>query len=173
MPLLVHGAAQGNLGPLAAQWVIADSFDLNISSGLYYAVVCSEDAPFLPASNQDSGYLAADTVEKMRAVCALYPPNAQPQSERSFPTLNIPALIISGEADPVTPPRNGDAAAKLLPASKTIVVKGMGHGNSTVGCIPNLIRQLFEDGSTAKIDASCAARSQPPPLFTRFVGPEP
>jgi pimeloyl-ACP methyl ester carboxylesterase/membrane protease YdiL (CAAX protease family) len=173
IPLLIHTAAQGDLRPLAAQYAIAQKQDVGIYSGLFYAVVCSEDMPFLAPGEETGDYYAVDALKEMRAICSVYPSNPQPQGERVFPTLPIPTLILSGEDDPVTPPSNGEAAAKYLPNSKQIVAAGMGHGNSTVGCIPNLIRQLFDEGSVAGIDASCAKRIAPPAFFTSLVGPEP
>ena len=173
IPLLIHSAYQGDLRPLAAQAAIAEKQDAGIYSGLFYAVVCSEDVPFLPAGAEPGNSYAADALVGMRAVCGAYPANPQPLEERSFPTLSVPTLIVSGEADPVTPPANGEAAAKFLPNSKLIVVKGMGHSNAVVGCIPNLIRQLFEDGSVEKLDAACVERIAPPNFFTSLVGPEP
>ena len=103
-----------------------------------------------------------------------YPANPQPAAERSFPTLDIPTLIISGEADPVTPPDNGAAAAKYLPNSRQIVLKGMGHGNLHVGCVPNLVRQLFENGiGRGRWTRSCIERTAPLPFFLSPIGPEP
>jgi pimeloyl-ACP methyl ester carboxylesterase/membrane protease YdiL (CAAX protease family) len=173
IPYLVHSAAQGDLRPLAAQYAVSQNQDAGLYPGLFYAVVCSEDTPYLPANQEAVSSFAAESIPTMKAVCQVYPSTKQPASDRNYPTLKNPALIISGEADPVTPPANGAAVASLLPNSKQIVVKGMGHGNSTEGCIPNLIRQLFEEAAVDKIDTSCVERSAPPSFFTSPVGPEP
>jgi pimeloyl-ACP methyl ester carboxylesterase len=173
IPVLIHTAALGDLRPLAAQYAISERHNPAIYGGLYYAVTCSEDAPFLPAQTPASGLYTFGAAEMLRAVCAVFPSSAQPQDERAFPLNNTPGLIISGEADPVTPPANGEAAARLLPNAKHIVLKGMGHSNVIDGCLPNLVRQLFEEGSSAKIDPACAQRVAPPPLFTSLIGPEP
>ena len=78
--------------------------------------------------------------------------NTQAAADRAFPSLDIPTLIISGEADPITPPENGAAAAEFLPNIRQIVLKGMGHGNFPVGCLPNLIRQMPETGGAQSPD---------------------
>jgi len=172
LPLLIHSAAQGDLRPLAAQYAMAAHAEGALYDGLHYAVACSEDAPFLDP-RQGGGAYAGPSLALMRAVCAVYPPNPQAQSERGFAPLDTPGLILSGEADPVTPPANGERAAALLPNTKHIVLQGMGHGNFTEGCLPNLIRQLFEEGSSKQIDPACAQRIAPPPPFISLTGPEP
>ena len=54
IPWLVHTAEQGDLRPLAAQYLIANSpgGPGGIEPGLFYAVLCAEDLPFLPASGE-------------------------------------------------------------------------------------------------------------------------
>ncbi|MCF8088246.1 MAG: alpha/beta fold hydrolase [Desulfotignum sp.] len=41
--------------------------------------------------------------------------------------LNIPALIIHGDEDPMVPLTGGEATAKAIPNSKLKIIKGMGH----------------------------------------------
>ena len=40
---------------------------------------------------------------------------------------DVPALILSGGLDPVTPPANGEAIAKTLANHKHVVAPGYGH----------------------------------------------
>jgi pimeloyl-ACP methyl ester carboxylesterase len=173
VPVLIHTAANGDLRPLAAQYALADGRESTVFGGLYYAVTCSEDTPFVLDLPPSSALYSFNILETQRAVCAEFPSVPQPEAERTFPTLNTPGLIISGEADPVTPPANGDAAARLLPNAKHIILKGMGHSNVIEGCLPNLVRQLFEEGTSAKIDPECIQRVVPAPFFTTLTGPEP
>ncbi len=174
LPYLVHTAAQGDLRPLASQYLLANkSTGSTIEQGLFYAVVCSEDIPFLPAGGEEGDFFFYKIDEIWKAACSAFPPNPQPESARSYPSLQTPALILSGTADPVTPPANGEAAAAYLPNSRHIVLEGMGHGNLQVGCVPNLVRQLMEDASVQQLDPSCIERSKPMPFFVSSIGPEP
>ena len=174
IPWLVHTAADGDLRPLASQYLLTSkSSGSAIEQGLFYAVVCSEDIPFLPPEGESGDYFFYKVDEYWRAACEAYPSNVQPAAERDYPTLQIPALIISGEADPITPPANGEEAAKYLPNSLHIVFKGMGHGNLHVGCGPNLVRQLIENATVEDLDTSCIERSAPLPFFLSPIGPEP
>jgi len=140
---------------------------------MFYAVLCSEDIPFLPPGGETGDYFFYQIDEYWQAVCAEYPANPQAAVDRAYPTLDIPTLIISGSADPITPPENGEAAAQYLPNSRQIVMKGMGHGNMQVGCVPDLIRQALEDASVQQLDTTCIQRSAPLPFFLSPVGPEP
>jgi pimeloyl-ACP methyl ester carboxylesterase len=175
IPWLLHTASQGDLQPLAAQYLIANKPGGagGIEPGLFYAVMCSEDIPFLPASGEAGDSFFYDPLPNFRAACAAYPPNPQPAAGQFPAGLQTPALILSGEADPVTPPANGEAVANLLPNSRHLVLSGMGHGNVVNGCIPNLVASLLEKADITGLDLSCASRIAPPPFFLTALGPEP
>ncbi len=174
LPWLVHSAAQGDLRPLASQYLLSMSGISNaLEQGMFYAVICAEDVPYLPPEGETGNFFFYQIDQIWRAACQAYPENPQPAADREYPTLQIPTLIISGEADPVTPPANGDAAARFLPNSRHIVLSGMGHGNFHVGCVPNLLRQLIENASLDGMDTACVQRSQPLPFFLSPVGPQP
>ncbi|MBI4927116.1 MAG: alpha/beta fold hydrolase, partial [Anaerolineae bacterium] len=174
LPWLIHTAAEGDLRPLASQYLIsATSSGAGIEYGLFFAVVCSEDIPFLPPEGELGDYFFYKIDESWRAVCAEYPSNPQSEADRVYPNLDTQTLILSGEADPVTPPANGALAASYLPNSMHLVLPGQGHGNLAVGCVPNLIRQMLENGTVEGLDASCIERAQPLPFFISAVGPQP
>ena len=77
---------------------------------------------------------------------------------------DVPALLLSGSRDPVTPPSGGEAVAEHLPNSLHLVVPGGGHG---VGgpCIGTIRRQLIETASIEGLDTSCL-EERPPTEFT-------
>ena len=78
LPWLIHTAAQGDLRPLASQYLLATSSDASvIDQGLFYSVLCSEDIPFLPPGGETGNYFFYQVDEYWRAVCAVYPPNPQ------------------------------------------------------------------------------------------------
>lgn len=174
LPWLVHTAAEGDLRPLAAQYLLTGkSIDGSLEEGMFYAVVCREDVPFLPPDGEQGDYFFYDVSEIWRAACSAYPSDPQPQPQPEYPVLQAPVLIVSGEADPVTPPANGEALAQYLPNSRHIVLAGMGHGNFHVGCVPNLVRQLVENASLEGVDTTCIERNAPLPFFLNAIGPQP
>ena len=81
-------------------------------------------------------------------------------------------MIISGEVDPVTPPRNGDAVATLFTNSVHIVLPGMGHGNFYMGCLPVLVRDFLDAASPLALNLDCTRTIQPAPFFLSPVGPQ-
>jgi len=86
---------------------------------------------------------------------------------------SVPALLLSGEFDPVTPPRYGEAVAKTLPNGRHLVLRGQGHNVIGIGCMPKLMAR-FIDGADAKgLDAECLAKLPYTPPFTGFYGWEP
>ena len=86
-------------------------------------------------------------------------------------TSDLPVLILSGEFDPVTPSLWGDEAAKTLSNSKHIVVPGIGHGATAIGCVPKLVAEFIAEGSADEIDASCVEKHKRPPFFLTNAGP--
>lgn len=174
LPWLIHTAAQGNLQPLASQYLLVlKGNDTLIEEGLFFAVLCSEDVPLLPPEGEPGEYFFYEVTETWRAACRAYPSSPQVHPGEAFPVLKIPTLLISGEADPVTPPENGEAARHYLPNSLHVVLPGMGHGNFYVGCVPSLVRQLIEKASVEGIDAGCVERAAPMPFFLSSLGPQP
>jgi len=159
------------LQPLAAQFLISASEEGSIESGLFYAVFCAEDMPWLKEETGTESYYT-DPVPLMKAACAAYPAN--PVEKSAYPKgLQTPTLIVSGGADPVTPPANGAEVAALLTNSRHIILPGMGHGNLTSGCITDLAAQFIDEGGLEKLDLACAGRIKPPPFFLSPLGPQP
>jgi hypothetical protein len=85
----------------------------------------------------------------------------------------VPALVLSGELDPVTPPANGARTAQEFRDSLHIVAAGQGHGQLATGCMPRLMAQFIEAGTTRHLDASCAKAIVGLPFFLNFSGPAP
>ena len=67
-----------------------------------------------------------------------------------------PVLLLSGEFDPVTPPRYGEAVARTLPNARHLVLRGQGHGVLGVGCTPRLLAEFLE-----RADAGASRRALP------------
>ncbi|MBL1981139.1 alpha/beta hydrolase, partial [Klebsiella pneumoniae] len=79
----------------------------------------------------------------------------------------------SGEFDPVTPPRYGEQVLKGLPNGRHLVLRGRGHGNFGVGCMPKLLGQFLERADARSLDAGCLDALRYVPPFTSFNGWEP
>ncbi len=178
LPLLIHTAAQGDYAPLAAQsLMVSEDLARSISLGMNLSVVCAEDAPFLtPAAaaqaNRDT-YLQGAETDSLAQMCALWPHGDIPADYKQPVTSAVPVLLLSGEADPVTPPANADRVAQTLTNSLRVVVPGDGHNVIYRGCLPQLAADFVKNGSVQGLDPACAQHIQPFPFFTTFTGPQP
>ena len=84
-----------------------------------------------------------------------------------------PALLLSGELDPVTPPRYGEAVRRTLPNSRHFTLKGQGHTVLMTGCVPQLLTQFITSASARRLDGGCLDRLIESPPFGGTYGWEP
>jgi pimeloyl-ACP methyl ester carboxylesterase len=85
----------------------------------------------------------------------------------------VPALLMSGEFDPVTPPRYGAAVASTLPNARHLVVRGQGHNVLPVGCVPKLFAKFVAGADAKALDVACLAQVPYAQPFTGFYGWDP
>jgi pimeloyl-ACP methyl ester carboxylesterase len=176
LPHMIHqAAALDDFGPLAAQTLITNQNLTNaISLGMRNSVLCSEDVPFYPNTTPtDSGYLGENYTLILSDICSVWPAGELPDDFKLPVTSDVPSLLLSGEADPVTPPQNGEQAAQTLANSLHIVAPGQGHITVFRGCIPQIAMQFIETASVQGLDTSCVQNIEPMPFFVNFNGPLP
>lgn len=176
LPLLIHNAYESEAyGPLVSQ-ALAVSESAGLELALLYAVTCSEDAPLVDLDTARAIQEATDmalSAERFLAICETWPRADVPPDLRQPLQSDTPVLLLSGDADPVTPPSYAEAVAGNLPNSIHLVLPGHGHTVLTAGCLPSLLARFVAAGSVAEIDTSCVAEIEPPPFFTSFAGPRP
>lgn len=175
LPLLVHEAAQGRPQPLLAQGeMVYERLRDALAHGMELSVICAEDVPFLQPRPEDAGTLLGPLVTGLaREQCALWPRGAMPADFKTPVVSDKPALLVSGERDPVTPPRYGEQVARTLSRSRHLVLQGQGHTVLTRGCMPKLLRDFIESADPAALDARCLEPLGAMPAFTSFQGPAP
>ena len=175
LPLQFAEANQGRVDSLMAlsEMVTRDISD-QIMHGMQLSVMCGEDVPDLVVDPEDGKrLLGTGLVELMKAQCAVWPHKTRPADYRIPLKGNLPVLILSGEFDPVTPPRYGDMVAKHLPNSKHIIAKGQGHNVLPVGCMPRLFAKFLESADAKNLDDACIKTLTYAPMFTGLNGWEP
>ena len=176
IPLLVSRAEGGDLAPLAAQALLVSSaLEETLATGMHNSVMCTEDLPFVAADagSASDGYLGRDVLEGMRTVCELWPRGTMDAELREPFVADVPALLLSGSEDPVTPEANARRAAEHLPASRLLTGEGQGHGLAPRGCMPRLLAEFVREADAASLDASCLDDLAPAPAFVSFSGPAP
>lgn len=165
VPLFLHLAAQGNYAPLAESAIFyRRQIVVSGSNGMYLSVTCAEDLPWIKAGegerSAENTFLGDYRLRQQREACALWTRGEIPKDYAAPTRSNAPALILTGEWDPVTPPVYGERAGKYFPNSLHVVVPSGGHGfNGLEGsnCISQLTFNFVNQGSTIGLDTSCVA----------------
>lgn len=177
VPLLVEQMEHGNYAGLFAFGAAFDPSALGMAQGMHFSVVCSEDATRIePGSVQKEAantFVGAEMAEMRLKPCAFWPHTAMDPAYFENAPSDLPALILSGELDPVTPPAWGQMVASQWKNSRHVVVPATGHGTWSSGCVMKVMAQFLVDGSAAKLDTGCVQRVKRPPFFLGPAGPDP
>jgi pimeloyl-ACP methyl ester carboxylesterase len=177
MPLLVHEAANGNFVPLAATvQTMVESMSDQIASGMHNAVVCSEDAPFY--ADIDNGalektYIGPVITDSLEDSCSVWPAGVVDENLREPLKTDAPVLLLSGTADPITPPYFAELAAVDLGNARHLIGKNQGHGLAGEGCMPDIVGRFVESASVNALETDCMERLYALPFFLDFAGPAP
>lgn len=160
--------------------LVSQQLQGGISEGMSYSVVCAEDVPFLYEAGQFVGDAAAErrsylgeVYQELETICDLWPVDPVAADFKTPVTSDVPVLLLSGEADPVTPPSNGNRVTETLSNSLHLVAPGQGHGVISRGCIPDIATAFIDQGTVEGLDTTCVNDIQPMPFFVNFAGPIP
>jgi pimeloyl-ACP methyl ester carboxylesterase len=180
LPLALFEAnLHGNFVPLAGQYLLmTDALTGQMAYGMHHSVVCTEDAPWYGNVKVDRALLGATFIgtgqlDGLAALCRAWPRGVDDGDLHAPLASDVPALLLSGSADPVTPARDAALAAKGLTHSLQVVIEGMGHGQIGTPCVDRLVAGFLRAGSTRNLDTSCVQRVRPMPFFTSPAGPAP
>ena len=174
LPLSIHEAyANKNYVPLISQAFLVDA---GLYDGMFYAVTCTEDAPLISADEAarlSEKSVFGDRTVDFAEVCIDWQKGTVSPEFREPIKSNVPVLILSGEADPITPPWHADKFAENLSNVLHLVFSNMGHGNLTNKCSSDIFVDFVNSASIAGLDTSCVKGIKPPPFFVDFSGPRP
>jgi len=177
LPLSITSASHGDFAPIVAQAaLLGDGMGTNLAEGMFLSVICAEDVPFITetqAAEETAGTLMGMMfIEHLRASCAQWVQAPIPDGFRDPVVSDVPALVFSGELDPVTPPRWGAHALEGLANGRHVVVPGAGHGVVVLPCADEVLAEFFATGDAKAVDASCLQSRTRPPFFIDFAGPQ-
>lgn len=171
LPEAIHAAAQGRFDALMGlSGALGSSKSARLAMGMHFSVVCAEDVPRLPAAKDKFGAdFGAMDVALYTQVCANWLKGNVPASFYTVPPATSPVLMLSGGADPVTPPRHAQRVSQQLGSQvQHIVVPEMGHGVMALGCMRDVVFKFIDTKEAAAAlpqDASCAIRVPRPGVF--------
>jgi len=134
-----------------------------IMQGMQLSVICAEDADRLRVDPADAGTLMGTAfVAAILAQCEVWPKGRRPADFTQPVNSDRPVLLLSGELDPVTPPRYGEMVVRHLPNGRHLVGPGQGHNVMVAGCAPRLIGRFVAAANAQDLDAACLERLAPP-----------
>ncbi|MEO1290820.1 MAG: alpha/beta fold hydrolase, partial [Chloroflexota bacterium] len=163
VPAFIENTAEGDY-----EWVenlygaLNLTLQRDIAYGMYYGVICAEDGDFTAEDVLQDGledpFLNSSgiPITTVLDVCQVANVELLDDYVDDPVVSDVPALIFSGELDPVTPASYGDILAGNLPNSTHIVFSGFGHGAISAGLCPIDIMTSFVRDPSATPDASCA-----------------
>lgn len=176
LPAAIHAAHEGRFEGLAGlSGTIGGGKAGKLAMGMHFSVVCAEDLPRLPHSQDAPGKdFGRHDAELYSQACKHWPRGEVPAAFYTLPPSSTPVLVLSGGADPATPPRHGERVAKALgPQALHVVVPEAGHGVTGLGCMGEVLTRFIDakqDSEALQIDASCATRIPRP---TAILPPQP
>ena len=175
MPLLLDEAASGRPEALVAQAaVLYDSLAAQINHGMQLSVACAEDAPRLERRPEDEALVLGNAITGILLdQCSVWPRGPVSPGFNEPLRTEAPVLLLSGELDPVTPPRYGDEVLAGLATARHLVGKGQGHILLTRGCTPRLAAEFIDKLDPAGLDATCLDVLGPSPFFLDHNGAAP
>jgi len=180
LPLDLHEAATaGDFAPLAGQFLLIDRlYGGAIAEGMNDSVVCAEDVPFYHVDPQQRALLAAtflgtSQLDALEAICRIWPRGPVAADFHQPLHSQVPALLLSGGNDPITPPRDAALASRGFEHSLSVVIPGFGHGQLTDPCMADVMARFVRRASVAGLDTACTRRLTPMPFFLTRNGPAP
>lgn len=160
IPFLITEAANGNTGPLANVVLsIKKSYLKGVYDGMTLCVICREDYPNLQnasSPNTKETFLQDYWIHRIKTACAIWNKAGIKASPIKLTKQRTPVLIISGNRDAATPPKNGEAGLKYFPNGKHVIVGQGSHSfDGMRNCVENIICNFVLRGSASRINSKC------------------
>jgi len=169
IPRLVSAAAAGDWSALAQQMVQARvAYARTLALGMSLSIVASEDLPRVTpaavARDTAGSFLRDAAYTSFARACRGWPRAVVPASASAPVRCGVPALVVSGELDPATPPAWGEAIARELPRARHVVFRHAAHPNAGYTDLDALVAAFVESADASRLDVTCAARGATPPF---------
>ncbi len=170
LPFVLRHAATGNYEPFL-ELAVPKTAPAAEPEGHYFSVVCPEETGRLTMAKAEAAavgtftgaYIAKDYLEACQAWgLPLHP--GHPIAPRKFAT---PALIITGDQDPVTPPEYGATNAAHFDQPLHLTMRHIAHrtsGVKNIECLTSLLSIFVDRADTRGLDTRCIDSLRPPPF---------
>lgn len=166
VPRIIADLEAGDTTAFEFVWPLL-AYDRTFAEGMYYSVICAEDADFTPGDVNLDGVRPAlaegaeDELTSFLEVCEIWDVEELDDFVDTPVSSDVPTLVLSGRFDPITPPAYAEQAATTL-ANATVVVHPYGaHGVAfDHPCIDRVMTSFLADPTTSP-DTSCVEEIEP------------
>jgi len=168
VPFLVEQALAGDFSPFAEAAVRA-SRDIYTGArmGLHYCITCNEFVRRIRSEDVEpvtrGSFLGTWRVRDQMAACENWPKTDLPADYFEPFRLEVPAVLVSGDTDPASPPKWGEEVKSFMPNAIHLIVPGGAHTPENA-CTRSIRSQLFRTGTTQGLDTGCMTKVQPAPF---------
>ncbi len=180
LPVALHAAAtRGDYAALAGQFLLTSrNIEESLAYGMHNSVMCSEDVPLIDDTRVNRNALQGTFIgnaflDGLRAICSVWPRGPMDADFHAPLKSAVPMLLMSGGADPVTPPAYAKEAAAQYSNARQLVIPGMGHGQLREPCMDRVMADFLRDLAPATLDTRCTAGLRSAPFFLTPNGPAP
>lgn len=174
LPLLITTVADDDWLPMLGQALqVVASLGDKMNVGMHNSVVCTEDVPYFSSLPAPSNKVLGRFPQQLEKLCSLWPKG------ESYPDIHkplhseVPALLLSGELDPVTPVFYGELALKQFSNGQHLVVPRQGHNVLPRGCVPRLAAAFIAHLALENEETTCVQDTARLPFFIDKLGPAP
>ena len=131
LPFVIARADGGDFTPLLEGALIDGRLGMRLPiDGMFLSVTCPEETSQIAASDigrDTPDFLGSDLLIRAMNACRVWPQSSLPADLFEPVRTSVPALIVTGPLDPVTPTRWGRGLLRHMPNALLIDVPGMGH----------------------------------------------
>ena len=168
IPQLIYDLERGRPENAVRVGAAYEAAMASLSLGMHYTVQCQEEYGSSP--NRDYGDMLAthphlggyvrypvEGTATLPRLCEMWRAEARPPIANHPVTSDIPALLLSGNFDPITPPAYADLADETLTASYSYLLPHVGHGVLRSDRCAVRIAVDFINAPGSEPDSSCIA----------------
>ncbi len=172
LPLIVDAASQGDFDPFLELALPADANPPPFfAEGAYLSFTCTDDVSRIDPTETESftsdTYLGDYRVVQQIRACQLWPTGTYPIALDHSVEATVPALLITGEQDPITPPSDAEQLAQGFSNSRVVIVPHAGHLPFDVSdpeCIDRIMLAFLETATVDNLDLRCIDELEPLPF---------
>ena len=164
IPWLLQRARAGDFTDLAQERLAGSG--QGKARGLRAAVLCTEDTARIgmeELERETSRTFSDRGMHESLYLCAKWTETDLPRDYFQPFRSSVPTLLISGDRDPLTPPRWGEVTRASLPNSLHLVVPAA-HSFPRHPCMRTIGQQFLRSGKVEALDTSCISSIPKPPF---------